>query len=138
MKTVNLWDSRVITAIKLGQLVLQTGQWVQCGTGKKSRFVGYNKSNGVFDVVHYPRTNKVFIKRSQLNKVGKFYLLKMLTKRAFKIGVVLINYGGYNINQILKCLFELQPLPNLHQQVGFTIGNLLINDVDLIDRLLDV
>ena len=136
IKTVDLWNSRTIAAINSGKLVLQVGQWVQCGSGKKSRFVGVK--NGVFDVVHYPRTNTVFVKRSQFNKLGHYRELNMLTFRAFRLGQILINSGLFNIKSIIKCLFEAQWLANANLQIGFVIGNLLINDSNLINKLNEV
>jgi len=39
LPTINLWDNAVITALRNGQLRLQRGQWVSCGSDKPSRFV---------------------------------------------------------------------------------------------------
>lgn len=55
-KTINLWEGDTTQRILDGDLVLQCGQWVSCGGGEKSRFIGVN---GVcLDVVHYPDTCK--------------------------------------------------------------------------------
>jgi hypothetical protein len=37
-KTVDMWKHE--QDIRSGKMVLQPGQWVQCGKGPKSRFVG--------------------------------------------------------------------------------------------------
>lgn len=39
LPTINLWDAATQDAVRSGQIRLQVGQWVQCGPGKKSRFV---------------------------------------------------------------------------------------------------
>jgi hypothetical protein len=39
LPTINLWDAAIITALRNGQLKLQCGQWVKCGSKKPSRFV---------------------------------------------------------------------------------------------------
>lgn len=52
-KTVDLWENEGANQDRIlsGNLVLQTGQWVQCGPGPKSRFVGVSRG-GVFWVSH--------------------------------------------------------------------------------------
>ena len=52
LPTINLWDRATNAAIKSGQLKLQRGQWVQCGEGKKSRWVGI-KSSGAMWAAHW-------------------------------------------------------------------------------------
>ena len=39
LPTINLWNAGIQTALAAGQLKLQCGQWVKCGSGKSSRFV---------------------------------------------------------------------------------------------------
>ena len=42
LPTLNLWTPSVQDAIKSGQIKLQRGQWLRCGTeGKRCRFVGF-------------------------------------------------------------------------------------------------
>jgi len=55
LPTVNLWDAAMHAAITSGQLKLQRGQWVQCGAGKKSRYVGTKKSGSLW-VAHWQGT----------------------------------------------------------------------------------
>jgi hypothetical protein len=56
LKTINLWESSMSDAILSGQLKLQCGQWVQCGQGKRSRFV---RTNGkTIHVAHWQGTGK--------------------------------------------------------------------------------
>jgi len=40
LPTIDVWDAAVDAALRGGQLRLQRGQWVKCGGGKPSRFVG--------------------------------------------------------------------------------------------------
>lgn len=39
LPTIDLWQSGIQEAILCGQLRLQPGQWVSCGSTKPSRFV---------------------------------------------------------------------------------------------------
>ena len=53
-KTINLWgDGSTIDDIQNGKLILQTGQWVQCGNGPKSRFVVLRPGGDIW-VTHHP------------------------------------------------------------------------------------
>lgn len=61
LKTVNLWDRATHNAIKTGQLKLQRGQWVQCGSGKKSRWVGIKK--GIMWAAHWQGDSKATNRR---------------------------------------------------------------------------
>ena len=48
--TLNLWDSQIKQAIERGQIKLQRGQWLRCGTkGKRRRFVGVLNNPSVID-----------------------------------------------------------------------------------------
>lgn len=61
LPAINLWDRAIDSAIKSGQLKLQVGQWVTCGTDtQKSRFISCD--NGVYNVCH-GSNNKEVIKR---------------------------------------------------------------------------
>ena len=69
IKTPNLWDLKTAQAIEKGELVLQVGQWVKCGSdGVASRFVGFK--NGVYDVVHQ-NNRKNFMKRFKFRTLCK-------------------------------------------------------------------
>ena len=39
LPTVDLWSPAIASAVRTGQLKLQPGQWVRCGSPKLSRFV---------------------------------------------------------------------------------------------------
>lgn len=39
LPTVDLWSPAIAAAVRSGQLKLQPGQWVRCGSAKLSRFV---------------------------------------------------------------------------------------------------
>jgi len=61
LKTIDLWDATMSDAILSGQLKLQCGQWVQCGTGKRSRFV---RTNGkTIHVAHWQGSSKATVQR---------------------------------------------------------------------------
>lgn len=63
LPTINLWSNGVQDAIIAGQMKLQTGQWVTCGTGnKKARFVGVSKG-GTLLVAHEQGSPKANAKR---------------------------------------------------------------------------
>ena len=38
-KTVDLWDSEIQLKVLNGEIKLQVGQWIRCGSAKLSRFV---------------------------------------------------------------------------------------------------
>lgn len=72
LPTVNLWNAGIHRALVSGQLKLQVGQWIQCGEGHKSRFVGIK--NGVIDAVHWTGTAKntrnKFLFRAHMHKLN--------------------------------------------------------------------
>ena len=39
IKPLNMWDNATQKAVISGQIKLQVGQWVRCGSGSLSRFV---------------------------------------------------------------------------------------------------
>lgn len=39
LPTVDAWNPAISAALHSGQLRLQSGQWIQCGDGPKSRFI---------------------------------------------------------------------------------------------------
>ena len=79
--TVNLWNPTIQRAIACGDLVLRRGQWVQCGSGPKSRYVGMS-DRGVLDVVHYPNTGKHFNLRAAFSRISEDTTLTTKQKRA--------------------------------------------------------
>ena len=70
LKTIDLWGKGVQRAIQSGQIKLQVGQWVKCGDGEKSRYLGHTKHT--FDCVHWQgsakRTNELFKARIQIKR----------------------------------------------------------------------
>ena len=59
LKTLNIWENSTVNAIVNGQIKLQVGQWLTCGTNntKKCRFVRISKG-GLLHVVHWQGTSK--------------------------------------------------------------------------------
>ena len=39
IKTVDMWDGEASQLVRAGELKLQRGQWIRCGTDNLSRFV---------------------------------------------------------------------------------------------------
>ena len=69
LPTIDVWDSGIYSALKTGQLKLQSGQYIKCGNGIKSRFISIN--NGVINAVHGGsniEVNKKFIQRIEIKK----------------------------------------------------------------------
>ena len=62
LPTVNLWNRAVHAAVRNGQLRLQCGQWVRCGEGHKSRWVGMTKG-GTMLVAHWQGSGKRTVER---------------------------------------------------------------------------
>ena len=50
LPTIDLWNPATHAALLSGQLQLQVGQWVRCGSSRPSRFVGL--SGGSVRAVH--------------------------------------------------------------------------------------
>ena len=75
LPTLNLWDNGIHTAIVTGQLKLISGQWIQCGAGKRSRFIGV--CHGVINAVHWqgtaPRTRALYLERARLARLERAY-----------------------------------------------------------------
>ena len=73
--TIDLWIDNGINQNRIisGELKLQTGQWVRCGSDKLSRFVGVT-SNGTIWCVHPTghRTNPI-IKIDDLRKSSQAF-----------------------------------------------------------------
>ncbi len=65
MTTLNVWDQSIKKAIETGQLKLQRGQWLRCGTnGKRCRYIGLLKDKSIW-VTHWQgsseKTNAGFL-----------------------------------------------------------------------------
>lgn len=77
LKALNLWDEGTHAALITGQLRLQVGQWVYCGSGRPSRFVGVDLKSGTIDAVHFTGTGastlKKFRFRALMAKLNKQY-----------------------------------------------------------------
>lgn len=67
LKTIELWGNEEM--ILRGELVLQRGQWVTCGGGVKSRFMGTNGRS--IDVVHGSDTREVMQKFTRRVSVAR-------------------------------------------------------------------
>lgn len=64
LPTVDLWNPAIDVALRTGQLKLQRGQWVHCGTFSdgtscKSRFLEVTKGGGTIRCVHGGSTKEV-------------------------------------------------------------------------------
>ncbi len=58
LPTINLWNPALASAVRTGQLKLQVGQWVQCGSGNKSRFVCVTPSGKSLWASHWQGSGK--------------------------------------------------------------------------------
>ncbi len=63
-RTIDLWDSATSQAIHSGQLKLQPGQWIRCGSDNLSRFVRIT-SGGSIHAAHWNGSGKARNKRFQ-------------------------------------------------------------------------
>lgn len=45
LPTVDLWSPAIASAVRTGQLKLQPGQWVRCGSAQLSRFVKASRTS---------------------------------------------------------------------------------------------
>lgn len=74
IKTIDLWDQTNVDAVVSGALKLQRGQWVTCGTGPKSRFIGVTVGGSVH-LTHWQgcgsRTRAKFIDACNATKIGR-------------------------------------------------------------------
>jgi hypothetical protein len=58
ISTLDLWGAGIQEAIERGQIKLQRGQWLRCGsTGKRCRFVGVRPSGSIW-VTHWQGTGR--------------------------------------------------------------------------------
>ena len=65
MTTLNVWDNSIKKAIETGQIKLQRGQWLRCGTeGRRCRYVGLTSGKSIW-ATHWQgspeRTNSKFL-----------------------------------------------------------------------------
>ena len=63
--TLDVWDNSIKKAIENGQIKLQRGQWLRCGTeGKRCRYVGLTSGKSIW-VTHWQgspeKTNAKFL-----------------------------------------------------------------------------
>lgn len=92
LPTLNLWHSGIHTAIVTGQLKLISGQWIQCGEGKRSRFIGV--CNGVINAVHWQgngaSTNKLFLTRARIARLQHLLDKGVITNVQFRDYAILL------------------------------------------------
>tara|TARA_R110001632_G_scaffold116238_1_gene227879 strand:+ start:506 stop:790 length:285 start_codon:yes stop_codon:yes gene_type:complete len=88
LRTLNVSDYSIQEAIKSGQIKLQVGQWLICGTGgmngEKCRYVSHSKNS--LNVVHWQGTAKATdeLFRARLS-ASKETLERMLKRRAKRL-----------------------------------------------------
>lgn len=60
IKTVDLWNPEISYLVRSGQLKLQKGQWIKCGSDKLSRFVRilYSSGGGTIHAAHWNGSSK--------------------------------------------------------------------------------
>ena len=69
LKTLNIWDASIQDAIRSGQIKLQVGQWLTCGTNNKHKCRFVCASEDRFWVVHKkPRCAEHFKELVQVAK----------------------------------------------------------------------
>jgi hypothetical protein len=61
IKALDVWDNVTQKAILNGQIQLQTGQWVRCGSGRLSRFVCVR--NKTLFLAHWQGSGKATLRR---------------------------------------------------------------------------
>ena len=74
IKTINLWDDGVHSALVNGNLKLQVGQWIYCGNKDyRSRFISINPRSKTINAVHFggskSGTRKVFLFRAAIHNL---------------------------------------------------------------------
>ena len=81
LPTLNLWNPAIQEAIKSGQIKLQRGQWVQCGSGPKSRYIGLS-GGGTLWVVHpdHQQNGKARLSVQWFTENCKAYTGKLIQK----------------------------------------------------------
>lgn len=72
LPTIDLWNPAISSAVRTGQIKLQVGQWVKCGSEKKSRFVCKQPKSGTIWAAHWQGNGKETLKRFKtLHKAAK-------------------------------------------------------------------
>jgi hypothetical protein len=72
LPTIDLWNPAFQSAVRNGQLKLQVGQWVKCGSDKKSRFVCITPSGKSIWASHWQGNSKATLSHFKaLHKVAK-------------------------------------------------------------------
>lgn len=61
LPTIDLWNPALNAAVRSGQLKLQSGQWVKCGSEKLSRFV--KASSTSIWAVHWQGSGKATLRQ---------------------------------------------------------------------------
>ena len=54
--TVNMWDPAIAVLVRDGRLKLQVGQWIRCGSEKRSRIVTVTDAGTVWAI--HPRKER--------------------------------------------------------------------------------
>jgi hypothetical protein len=82
LKTLNIWDQSIASAIMSNQIKLQRGQWLLCGSGKLSRYVSHTKHS--INAIHWQgsskATNKKFKIASKLVKLQEQFRADLISK----------------------------------------------------------
>ena len=63
IKPLNMWDNATQKAVISGQIKLQAGQWVRCGSGRLSRFICVR--NKTLWLAHWQGTTRATEKKFQ-------------------------------------------------------------------------
>jgi len=77
ISTLDIWSPQIQEAIVSGQIKLQRGQWLRCGsTGKRCRFVGIT-GGGTVHVIHWQgsssETNRVFMSHIEFLRLTELH-----------------------------------------------------------------
>lgn len=54
LPTPDIWNMETRADLDAGRLILQPGQWIQCGPGARSRFHRFNRDTGHIVAFHGP------------------------------------------------------------------------------------
>ena len=72
LKTLDLWDNNTQTAIIQGQIKLQVGQWVKCGSEHLSRFVKVSQGRTLSKLNQCRKKKINTMRRKTQQKTGIF------------------------------------------------------------------
>ena len=78
LPVVDLWNHAIQSAVVSGQLKLQVGQWVRCGSDSLSRFVRVTESGSLY-VVHPTEGGR--IKRVDFSHKVDIWLGKNISRK---------------------------------------------------------